>query len=1526
MVERIDIERALDDLISNEDGMRFQGLAVALAKLRWPDLIACERHKDMGLDAYANPILAPDKIGKGLACSTTATFAKVNGDAKAAKEHYGPASVLIFATPRKVTKPTEKKWSDKIRTEYGYELVVISREEIISLLQFPDNAWICRTHLKIPVPYQPAIADLLQQIREAATAMAAEWASHPRLAGKPQIALNVVLLDGRGGDTREVWTTDHLRTLLLQGRRIVLEAPAGRGKTTTLIQLAQAKGDAQGIPILVDLPGWTKSGMEILEYIARSPAFRARGLDADALARLAVKEPLQFLLNGWNEVSELHSQDAADALRTLERAFPAAGIIVATRTHHIIPPLPGSARFRLLPLTPDQRLDYLVQALGVDAARRLLSQLSRDRVLDDLTRTPFILSEVTAIFRSGNEVPRTKLRLLGAVVELIERADEHSVHLQAHPLRGRAADYLRALAAQLTARGDVLLADAEARAICLSTGDRLREAGQVALTPEPSEILNALCSHHILERSEYPEISFRFEHQQFQEYYSALTLRDLLREVSAAADQAQRDEYARSYVNEPAWEEPLRMVAQDMGEALGDKAAGAILVQTALKVDPVFAATLFRLVGPTVQTEVRSDVSNRLRSLYATPNQHYRLCALAAILATGSDEFADILLPLLTNPDQQVRLTTYRAGAQLHLSSLGPEWRRIVATWSEEHRREFVSELTMLQGRSEVALTFARSDASLIVRLAALRALSWIGQHDEVAGILQSLPDPEFEQAIQELDVEDLPSSVRARALLSYTAVLGEAAEAKARLQIALRLAELGDSEAAARLKHELSNLPAALIRDLNDYYLRPAAEIVRRADPEWLSQWVTDRVVEGALRGDNWLSMISGVSKDVTRRLLQRSCTEDLRRSGASGAVAVLEAAADPDLARAVFLALRDHRRELLADPQNEEKQAIDAQLRHLLWALPPALVIEGLSDILTQPPRDEELAIVTEMFSRKGDQDNDLKATLPDDLRQRLRAYLKSAVPMVLARDDFRGELKGHLAPVLAEVGESKDIDDLMAMIRADIVRVREGRLAMARREQTARAQGSSACWSGWHVQALLRLDHVQRETILLDLLNEPEYELDAAWALQVTARTAAPSNNAIMAARFGQPARDYQKIRTAPESHPTFHEDLRLKYAAAIKRRILNLLEESKTGDHKIIAYHHRLKELAKVLAAIDSRHSTDLILDIAGLAARSDGWLRAALLEELVFAGVVLPADRVLAIIEPVLDEFRRHGIYSNAGLLNHILCLLPFVDPPEQGVARLRALMSEFHLHWHDQANLLMALGQSKDDAGLAWLRELARPNDPGFQHVARDWLEAIAASPHPGATPVLMGFIDSGSEDAVVPDLPEHAMNFLAGTLSERARTDASLAARIIQLSSQPVSGQRRLILAQLVGWLGCPEALLAGLNLIDDASTDPVPYELWKAIEDVFLEKRSGKASPQSYTLVPRAASDIKERLFEMAKHDPKRAKTAYNLLGQIEEWRLEYGRPASEPRHPLYESGESWPPTEPPRLGGPVGEDDVA
>jgi HEAT repeat protein len=1509
MVARIDIERALEKLADDEAGFRFQSLAVVLAKLRWRDLIASERHKDRGLDAYVSAADSTDGRGKGLACSTTGTRRKISDDAAQAQKHYPDVSLLIFYTTEKVTQETKAKWAEEIRQQFGYELVVASREEIIATLQIPDNAQLCRSHLDIPVPFQPAITDLLSRSREAAAVVAAEWAAHPRLSGKPHIVLDTIALS-KGSDVAGMVSTSSLRSLLEQGRRLVLEGSAGRGKTTTLIQIAGANQPARGIPILVDLPNWVRSGNDILDYVASSPSFRARGIDAQALARLSQAEPLLFLLNGWNEITEFYSSAAVDALRGLERAFPSAGIIVATRTHHIVPPLPGASRFRILPLTPRQRFDYLTHALGENSAQMLHVRLSRDRVLDDLTRTPFVLAEVTALFRAGRTIPRTKLGLLRAVIQLMEESDEHAVSLQSAPLRGLAEPYLRALALDLTSRGDTVIVAPDARAVCNRVSEALRNAGQIAAVPESAEILNTLTGHHLLERNEYPATSFRFEHQQFQEYYAALMVKDELKQIVASGDRPKSELFACRYVNNPVWSEPLQMIASDLGDAGSEVSAHKALVESALRLDAVFAARLAFDGGPSLWKDIRVEMHDRLRTLYAAPSQQLRGYALTAILATGSDEFTDIVLPLLVDANQQVRLRAYRSGNPFHPTSLGADWRAVVAGWSEELRAEFVSELTMHQGRVDIGLTFAQSDPSHRVRLVALHCLSWMGQSDAVADILQSLSDPEFELAIAQFHHKEIPTSLWPRAMATYRSRLNYTTDPKTRLQIALTLAELGDPETPARLKAELAALPHDVVRDVSDYALRPAVEILRRSDAQWLSDWVTDRVIEGGLWRDQWLSLILDIPPTRKAELLHRACTEDMKHSGA---LAILRAFSDPDTAKALFVAYRDYQPVLLGDPQNQEKQNLNYQLRDLLRSIPRSVVIDGLSDILSQPPTSEELPIITDLCGLRGADDAAANQSLSNAQRDRLRGYLKSAVPFVLTQDDFNGQGKGYLSCALSRFGRSSDMTDVMELVRADITRVREGRAARARDHRSPQARGAPMAWTSWHVEALIRLGGRDSESFLLSLLSEPEYEIEAAWGLYLIAHKTLTDPN-VMGARSGHPQRDFCRIRSsASEWRAVFAEDRRQRSTAAITQRVLPLLRETNTADAQTVLYrHHRLRELAKPLAALDPRDSASLILQIAEIPGRFDGWTRVALLETLIFAGVPLPETRTRTILEPVLTEFRAHGIDSNTGhLLTLLLCLLPFVDEPKLGIARLRELLAEFRVSWSSNRNLLFAVAQCSDDAGVDLLCEIAGTNPGLFEHGAKDWFDAVANSPITGARQIILGFVDPNARACIAErNLPEYALDALAAHLARLARADRVVAARLTELTTHTLPPQPRAILAKILAWADTEAGLVAALDLIDDGAKPPIPYDVFRAIESLFLEKRPYGAKTQSFTLVPRAANDLKARLYELAKHDRRRAQSAYGLLAQIEEWRLEYGRPPSEPRHPCPESGEMWPP----------------
>jgi hypothetical protein len=614
---RTEVETALDELILWEKDFQFQGLAVVLAKQRWPRLIASERRYDLGLDAHARGDFEPDGRGIGLACSLTPEYEKIADDAAKTKKKYPDVRVLVFATPGKVTKYKEKQWAEKLNQDFGFDLVVMSREDLVTSLLAPSNADVCRS-LGIHIEGEANLQSVTARAREAVAEVIDIWAQRPGLRGRPLIDLDAEKIE-EGREARERLSVDDLRASLTQGRRIILEAPAGRGKTTTLVQIAQRTLAEGGLPFLVDLPAWVRTGTEILRFIAQAPAFGARGLDAQALLQLRGAEPFFFLLNGWNEISEGTAESAAQALRELEQNYPSAGIVVATRTHRLRPPLPGAFRAQLLTLRRSQRDDYLIRVLG-RSANELAARLNNSRTHDELTRTPLFLAEVTELFRQGRPIPATKMGILSAVMRLLEESEEHHTSLEQAPLAGHGRNYLSALSMAMTKDGAVEIGEAEGRAVVNSESAAMEQAGQLGERPEPMTVLNELGKHHVLERISFPGVTFRFQHQQFQEFFAASALGHRLLEVGRRQNPELEREFAKQYVNEPRWGDSLRLLAEDVAER-GNKPelvdAGVRLVRIALHVDPIFAADLASASGPAVWEKVRADVGKRLRDWYA---------------------------------------------------------------------------------------------------------------------------------------------------------------------------------------------------------------------------------------------------------------------------------------------------------------------------------------------------------------------------------------------------------------------------------------------------------------------------------------------------------------------------------------------------------------------------------------------------------------------------------------------------------------------------------------------------------------------------------------------------------------------------------------------------------------------------------------------------------------------------------------------------------------------------------------------
>jgi cation transport regulator ChaC len=1493
---RSQIEKALDEIISNEEGMSFQGLAVVLARQRWPELIASERKNDLGLDAYASASVSPDEIGKGLASSITAELSKITDDAKKVKQHFSDVSVLLFYTPQKVSNPKKKEWAEKTQKDFGYELHVMSREDIIISLMEPRNASVCSSFLAIDVETDEASSGVIDRIVEAAAAEAATWTAG---TPGPLISLRAARIDDAGNDTSDLYTLANTLDALDEGRRLVLEAPAGRGKTTTLAQLAEMEKGVHGVPFLVDLPAWISSGRSILEFIAQSPQFQARGLDAAALARVKDSVHFSFLLNGWNEIEVLDSVRAGECLRTLDRSFTSAGIIVATRTHHVRPPLPGARRLRLLQLTRRQRNDYLRQRLG-DRAGDLVRQLDTGLTLDELTRTPLVLSGVVSIFLAGESIPKTKMGVLDTVVRLMENAPEHAVHLASPPLGGLAHLYQSSLAAQMTARGAVSVPDADARLIVHAVSQSLYDTHQITVVPAPADVLTALCAHHVLERLEYPTLAFRFTHQQFQELYAAGDIKRQLLRVAASALDGERRDFTAAYVNQPAWAEPLRMIAQTIGIQVDDATAdqrevqaGRALVEMAAAVDLVFAAELAGVCGPHVWRAAGPALSGRLRSWHAAPNESHRNCALAAMLATGSDDFTDTLIPLLSSDDQQIRLATYRLWPDMGLSSLGPDWRKELASWSEDARADFVGEMLFHRFDADLA-DFAATDASPKVKQSAVTGLSWRGSDDALTQVLESMDPQTFDAAASGSAGERLPESLHPRVLDSLRRAYEASSDPSVRLRMLMHMAELDEADLDGRIKESLDALPPKELHNLS-HLVRAALDALRQHDPGWVSQWVAKHLAGYSLwSSEYWMPYVVGLPAGLVEEHLQRIESEHVKYRNLEGLAALLTAYGNTGLASELFSKIRELRRPIdskPAEPWEHERETL-RQLETLFRALLGDVAAVGILSVVSDPNDLRDLNLAANLVSRALRHDELPFEVIDESVRERLRAYLKAGVAILLPVDGPDREPLAKLAAAIAEVGKPEDMTDVVTLVRADIERRNAGRDAMS--------------YSNYYVPAIMKLDSENGEKVLIDLLRVPEY------THVVGQEMSRPF--------LVKPARAFDRslqydlmwaVREGKAQAPA-DNDRRLRYAAALRDEMARLIEErANTKEPGPVTY--RLKEFARDLAGIDGRGSTDVILQVLALPSQWDESRRVETAERLLLCGAVLPIELTFAIVDGAAEKMKNYGAQNgNDWVLRRALCLCPFIDDPAKGIQKIRDALATRMLAPYQLPDIVIALGESRCETAVDLLRELASSPD-AFKEFADIWPGALAKIGTASAHELLLSFVDP-DVPGLAPEARIDRDDALVWRIAELAKKDARVETRLRELSDRDLPSHKRHVLSRVLSRIQTVEALLANLNLIDDRLPSPMPRGTWEQVEAAFVQRRPSDQMENAFTLEASAANDVRARLFDMAAHDPRRRRAAFALLGQIEEWRLEYGRPTGEPRHPAFGSTDPWPPVEPP------------
>lgn len=264
----------------------------------------------------------------------------------------------------------------------------------------------------------PTTGELSTRVR---TAAAADLDVFRRSEKWPSTNIPLTLeVDG----LRDPVSTSVLATALATLDDLIVVAPPGMGKTTTLFQIAEvllAKFNVS--PIIVPLGDWSTEGVTVLESVLKRHTFH--GISEGDLRAVAEKPGVILLLDGWNELDPEARKRLTVQVQRLQAELPELSLLISTRQQTLDVPVDGT-HINLLPLSQTQQLD-IAKALRGDAGVRMLDQAWRTAGVHELVTIPLYLTALLAL-PEGAPFPTTKEEVLRRFVSVHE---EDSLRAQA---------------------------------------------------------------------------------------------------------------------------------------------------------------------------------------------------------------------------------------------------------------------------------------------------------------------------------------------------------------------------------------------------------------------------------------------------------------------------------------------------------------------------------------------------------------------------------------------------------------------------------------------------------------------------------------------------------------------------------------------------------------------------------------------------------------------------------------------------------------------------------------------------------------------------------------------------------------------------------------------------------------------------------------------------------------------------------------------------------------------------------------
>lgn len=1258
---------------------------------------------------------------------------------------------------------------------------------------------------------------------------------------------------------------------------IVILSPPGTGKTTTLLQLAEAIIDKRGaVASFIPLDDWSAQPNSLFENILERHAFRP--YRQDHLRLLAHTGELTLVLDGWNQLDGASRRRARNELEGLRRDYPKLGIVISSRNLSVVVPF-ATTVVVVEPLDHGQQRQVASALRGADG-EMLLEEARAISGLRELVAVPLFLN---AILRLSPEsrLPTTKEGVLSTFVEQHNQIANRNEALR-NAIFGHEKEILADLAVEATRTTNTSLPDNRARASVQATQRRLADEGQISAysSPQPLTVLDALIAEHLLVRSSGEPAGYSFQHQQFQEWYASFAVERAMRNM-AAGDATAAEQLAFEFLDVRPWEESILFACERMASGPSDDMdAVARTIVRCLSIDPMLAAEIiFR--APAVWGRVEHEVTEFLQRWHQ-PGKVDR--AIGFIVNSGRPEFAEALWPLLADSEHRQHLDVLRSGRRFPPSLL-PDIDTRLAALKESSRAEILGEMAD-HGGMEGALTaasLAQTDSSVHVKKEVVESLYWRGADQQAARVLQNGP-PEL---WQELGSRHPLTGIHNTAVA--TRMAAERRAAFERMQNPghkLHFVLNGDVDgidteqevftllADPALEVRASAADHALYQAHERYPSIVASALVRRIEQGLDIPFRTHLLVQEqhiVTDEDPIRSMVNDAALD-----------EKIRTNAASIAGPV-------SIGRLIDAQLELDTR-AASDPAARRPLAVQQRFLEGLVITAPysSLVAAVLARADTTDPR--RIALFSKLLASHRGQDSAIRppAILEEEQKTQLADTLLRWVPtMVDASDSTRAEL-AELARAIGTVGDTRLAVTLDRLLSEDLRRwdiSRAAFVASGYRDQTSDARHS---WTNWYQRAFIAIGTEQAKNLLVQRLSHPQFGAEAASALMQLWEQRHPVTTPSTFSRTFLREMTMRRGRRLRERPPA-------PEALAILDTVTSLLDGG-SEDEQLHAI--RLAVAAFRMPCGDISALARRLIELpAPLNLQRDLYVALAL------SGERLQADAIQSCIRALFaeSETKPWVLGDHHSTFFGWVELLAFSERPAAMLDEVAALEQPHLKQPHQLRGLLSALGASAEPDVEDVLLQFATLI-PGLAQ-QYEWLAALRTRGTDSSGRALLQLLRDGAFD----DPGHRDIEALGAYLAQLAKNHIEFRAEMLGLLEHLDEGILAAAIERALLMLSDTESILSLVRYY--ARTGRSGDGLYMSIRKIAVDERPSAQLSGAVTLFPVPVDDLRRRLFSLALTQTSEAGVARQCLALIDGMRDDYGYPESEARHPDIRSGQPWP-----------------